>query len=65
MRAAASLFCLLGAQARQLTLSGSLGWVEGPYNAMRPTVVNDDAAIEGFRVSFMFRADRSFLVRFG
>ena len=65
VRAAASLYYyFLAVQAREISLSGPLGWAEGP---LKRYARNSDggAAIQVLRISSVFWVDRSVLVRFG
>ena len=64
VRAVSSLFFVLVAQARKLSLTGSLGWAE---EALKCDPLNSDggAAIEVLSVSSVFWANPSVLVLFG
>ena len=65
VRVAAILFLFLAAQARELALSGSLGWAKGALKR-RARNSDADAAVNGdvLRVSSVFRVDHSVLVPF-
>ena len=64
VRAAASPFFFMAANARKLSLSGSLGWAEGALKC-HPRNSDSRAAIEVLSVSSVFRVYPSVLVQFG